>query len=358
MTARELRLPENWPRQVRSAVVHAVSMAHTAFSTACGRVEHRFDELVRLRADNDRLHQEISLLLEELRIKNARMEKLTPQRRPHYPAVERLAILELRAARGWSLAQTARRMLVTPLTVVSWMHRLDDEGPDALVQVPEPVNRFPDFVGYLIRRLKALCPRMGSRRIARVLARASLHIADAPPGSEACARIPSGHDARRDCEAPEPRLARGPHDRADDRRILDLVGSDVTAATVAVLLVGGGRRGPLLTQGDGHRALQEGADGAGSDPMLEEDMPDPPLPPRPPDHRPRTAVHGRRVHGLVPEPRHSATLRSDRQVRQHCRDRAVHPHSQERLHAPATDRPARSRRLRPRARSLRRLVQR
>jgi putative transposase len=68
-------------------------------------------------------------------------------------------------------------MLVTPLTVVSWMHRLDDEGPDALVQVPEPVNRFPDFVGYLVRRLKALCPRMGSRRIARVLARASLHVA-------------------------------------------------------------------------------------------------------------------------------------------------------------------------------------
>lgn len=67
-------------------------------------------------------------------------------------------------------------MLVTPLTVTSWTHRLDDEGPDALLRIAEPVNRFPDSVGYLVRRLKALCPKLGSRRIARILARASLHI--------------------------------------------------------------------------------------------------------------------------------------------------------------------------------------
>ncbi|MEE9246160.1 MAG: helix-turn-helix domain-containing protein, partial [Gemmatimonadota bacterium] len=47
---------------------------------------------------------------------------------PNQPT-ERLAILELRAARGWSLEQTAERMLVTPNTVASWMGRLDEEGP-------------------------------------------------------------------------------------------------------------------------------------------------------------------------------------------------------------------------------------
>jgi hypothetical protein len=249
-------------------------------------------------------------------------------------------------------------MLVTPLTVVSWMHRLDDEGPDALVQVPEPVNRFPDFVGYLIRRLKALCPRMGSRRIARVLARASLHIADAPPGSEACARIPSGHDARRDCEAPEPRLARGPHDGADDWRILDLLAAPVPAATVAILLVGRRRRGSLLAQNDGRRALQEGADRPGNGSVPPEGVSRPSVPTRPPDHRPRTAVHGRRVHRLVQEPRHRATFRRDRQVRESRRDRTAHPHSQERVHALAAGRPTDPRFLWPRARSLRRLVQR
>jgi hypothetical protein len=52
---------------------------------------------------------------------------------------------------------------------------LDDGGPKALVQIPEPVSRFPEFVGYLVRRLKALCPAMGRVRIARGLARAGLH---------------------------------------------------------------------------------------------------------------------------------------------------------------------------------------
>ena len=75
------------------------------------------------------------------------MKRLSAQRRPHYPPVERLAILELRAARAWSQAETARRLFVTPLTVASWTQRLDDEGPDALVQVREPMNRFPELVG-------------------------------------------------------------------------------------------------------------------------------------------------------------------------------------------------------------------
>jgi putative transposase len=169
-------LPKHWPRRVRSAVVHAVSMANVAFTATQARTENHFNAHTRLQATNDRLQRQVALLFEELRIKDARMERLPAQRRPHYPAIERLAILELRAARGWSLAETARRLLVTPLTVASWTHRLDDEGPDALVQVREPVNRFPELVSYLVRRLRGLCPRMGSRRIVRVLARAGLHL--------------------------------------------------------------------------------------------------------------------------------------------------------------------------------------
>ena len=169
-------LPKHWSRRVRSAVVHAVSMANVAFTATQARAENHFSTRTRLQSTNDRLQRQVALLLEELRINDARMERVPAQRRPHYPAIERLAILELRAARGWSQAETARRLLVTPLTVASWTQRLDDEGPDALVQMPEPVNRFPELVSYLVRRLRALCPRMGSRRIARVLARAGLHL--------------------------------------------------------------------------------------------------------------------------------------------------------------------------------------
>ena len=170
------RLPERWPSRVRSAVVHAVAIARTSLVLARSEAENHLDERLRLRAEVDRLRTETALLQEEIRIKDARMERLPPQRRPHYPPIERLAILELRAARGWTVAETARRLLVTPVTVASWNSRLDEEGPDALLKVPVPVNRFPDFVAYVVRRLRALCPSMGTCRIARVLARAGLHL--------------------------------------------------------------------------------------------------------------------------------------------------------------------------------------
>ena len=77
---------------------------------------------------------------------------------------------------GSTLAQTARQLLVTTATVSSWMRRLDEEGHKALVQVPDPVNKFPEFVGYIVRRLKVLCPSMGRAKIAQVLCRAGLHL--------------------------------------------------------------------------------------------------------------------------------------------------------------------------------------
>jgi hypothetical protein len=93
-------------------------MSYLAFTLARPRASNHFDVRVRLQAQLDQLDREISLLREELRINNARTERVPAQRRPHYPPIERLAILELRAARGWSQAETARRLLVTPLNHV------------------------------------------------------------------------------------------------------------------------------------------------------------------------------------------------------------------------------------------------
>ncbi len=56
------------------------------------------------------------------------------------------------------------------------MIRLDEDGPSALVQAPEPVIGFPDFVAPIVRRLRVLCPAMGTARIAAVLSRAGLHL--------------------------------------------------------------------------------------------------------------------------------------------------------------------------------------
>ena len=44
------------------------------------------------------------------------------------------------------------------------------------MQLPVPVNKFPDFVRYLVQRLKTLCPTMGKSKIAQTLARAGLHL--------------------------------------------------------------------------------------------------------------------------------------------------------------------------------------
>src|SRR6266704_3663665 len=168
-----LPLPRGWPRRVRSAVIQVISLARTSMALTQGWASESMNHQLRRRAEGDRLQQEIQLLREEIRIKDARMEQLETHRRRHYPPTQRPA---LRAARSWSLAQTARTFLVTPLTIASWMARLDEDGLDALVRLPEPVNRFPEFVVYVVRRLKVLCPAMGRVRIAQVLARAGLHL--------------------------------------------------------------------------------------------------------------------------------------------------------------------------------------
>ena len=175
--AQAIPLPRSWPEHVKSALLHAVALAHFALSHARGWCADSRIARVRLAAERDRWKTEAALLGEELRIKDARLEKVSPANRPHYSPSDRLAILALRASRGWTLAEAARRFLLTPATLASWMHRLDEQGEDALVRLAEPVNRFPDFVRVLLVRLRALLPTMGKVRISQMLARAGLHLA-------------------------------------------------------------------------------------------------------------------------------------------------------------------------------------
>jgi putative transposase len=163
-------------------MLHVVSLAQYATAYTRSWAADSANGRLRLRAENDRLQHEFALFREEIRIKDARMTLIPAQRRPYYPPVERMSILELRAARGWSLQQTADTFLVTATTIASWMKRVDEGGPDALVQIREPVNKFPEFVRYLVQRLKTLCPTMGKQKIAETLARAGLHLATTTVG--------------------------------------------------------------------------------------------------------------------------------------------------------------------------------
>ncbi len=171
-----IHLPEGWQDGVKSAVLHAIALAHYAIVYARAWAADSINARVRLAAENDWLQEECALLREELRIKDTRIAQIAPQRRPHYGSYERMAILELRAARGWSVKQTADTFLVTPATIAAWLKRIDENGPDALLQLREPVNKFPDFVRYIVQRLKTLSPAMGKVKIAETLCRAGLHL--------------------------------------------------------------------------------------------------------------------------------------------------------------------------------------
>ena len=174
--SRRFPLPKNWPQGVRTAVLHVIALAHVAIVHVRSIVVNSPDTRTRLTGDLQGSLDEISLLEEELRIKDARMAMIDAHRRPHYRPIERMAILELKAARGWSQAETARRFLVKPTTIASWLKRIDESGPTPLVQMREPVNKFPDLVRHLVRRLKVLFPSMGRKRIAQTLARAGLRL--------------------------------------------------------------------------------------------------------------------------------------------------------------------------------------
>ena len=87
-------LPHGWTDHVRSSLLHAIALASAALSVARSRKMTRD-----LRADLERAAQEIALLKEELAVKDARWSRLSPRLRPHYTPVERMRILQLKAAR-------------------------------------------------------------------------------------------------------------------------------------------------------------------------------------------------------------------------------------------------------------------
>ncbi len=169
-------LPKGWPQHVKAAILHVMSLAQYAAAYTRSWAADSRNARLRLRAQNDQLKQLVALLKEELRVKDGRLRRIPPHKRPQYLPTERMSILEMRAARAWPISQTAEAFLVTPATIASWMKRLDEDGLDALVQIREPVNKYPDFVRYAVQRLKTLCPKLGRVKMAEMLCRAGLHL--------------------------------------------------------------------------------------------------------------------------------------------------------------------------------------
>ena len=172
----DVPLPDSWSEVAKKAFISILGMAHMILVYSRSWCANSRNARVRLQGELDRADQEVSLLLEELRIKNSRLERVPAKNRPHYPPVERMAILELKAVHGWNTAETAKRFMVEPATISSWGTRIDEDGSGALVQTRVPVNKYPDFIGELVRLLKRLCPRLGKVKIAQVLGSPGDHI--------------------------------------------------------------------------------------------------------------------------------------------------------------------------------------
>ena len=75
-------LPRTWPESVKSVVLHVISLAQFAAAHIRGWAANSVNARVRLKAENDRLQQQVQLLREEIRIKDARMEHVPASRRP------------------------------------------------------------------------------------------------------------------------------------------------------------------------------------------------------------------------------------------------------------------------------------
>src|SRR5213593_4783485 len=86
-----LPLPRGWSRRVRSAVFQVICLARASLTHTQSWASESMNGQLRQRVEGDRLQQEIQLLREEIRIKDARMELIEPHRRPHYPPTARLA---------------------------------------------------------------------------------------------------------------------------------------------------------------------------------------------------------------------------------------------------------------------------
>ena len=76
-------LPAEWPRVAKSAILHAVALAHLVVTHVHGWCADRQLRRVRLAAECERLRSEVALLREELRIKDARLARIPARNRPH-----------------------------------------------------------------------------------------------------------------------------------------------------------------------------------------------------------------------------------------------------------------------------------
>jgi transposase InsO family protein len=133
--------------------------------------------------------KELEILLaqarEEADIVRARLERLEPKRRRHYSPRQRFLILLFMKTYVMSVAETARRFLVSAQTVARWMKEASfhpgAETVGSLIDPVPPVRRYDDVTRNLIQHMDTM-GFLGNDTIGHTLARAGWRVSSRTVG--------------------------------------------------------------------------------------------------------------------------------------------------------------------------------
>jgi hypothetical protein len=167
----QLPLPNDWPANIQAALLHVVALAQYALSHARGWASNCSNPRVRQQSEIDQRDQEIALLREEIRIKDARR---TPAGlRPRYPPnALRSSKCALPAAGRWlklrrfskSRPRLYHRLPIVPMIRRSFLHELqlyrdwyNGERPHTTLKGATPDEK------YFGRRAACQAPRFEPR---------------------------------------------------------------------------------------------------------------------------------------------------------------------------------------------------
>ena len=153
-----------------SDMLQAILAVSRVIAVATNRWRLRAADRHPMRVEISVLKEKVEALREQNDLLRARLGRIPPRHRPHYRRHERLAILAHAARYGLSVEKAARAFVVTVGAILGWKRDARSDQP-IRVQPKPPVNKLPELVADLARRIKREWPRWGTRRIAGVLAR-------------------------------------------------------------------------------------------------------------------------------------------------------------------------------------------
>ena len=139
-----------------------------SYQLARARLASAASPVLRLMMERDQLVTESELLRRELAVMRDQRAGLHSSKRPDYAPEQRLAILQVMRLRGWNAKDTARRFVLHPNTVRSWIKVAEGRQTSSSLLGRLPWNKIDDAVRWAVHELRRLCPEpeFGTRTIA------------------------------------------------------------------------------------------------------------------------------------------------------------------------------------------------